>query len=408
MNKRKWLVLFLTLAVVLAGIGAAAKLGRKHQEAIKGEEEPGKKIRVTALKVKEEDIKEQSFLAATVIPRERVKLASKIMAHVEKIYVKEGDRFEKGQLLVNLDRREITAHSAQASAGLEQALKAVRAAEAALEEIAAARKAAEATLANAQASYERTEKLFQAGVATQQDYDNATERLKAAKAQVERINAQEEAIRAQREQALAKVKEAQAGVEATGIQLSYTEILAPFDGYVVQKLVEEGDLVGPGQPVLVVDRPPWRVEAFLNEKYLQDIKVGDTLPVEIDTLGRKVVGRVAEINRAVDPTSRSFEVKIDLPEDAQVKPGMFVRVIMPAGNRKGIVLPEDALVAKYDLHAVYLVDAEGRARLRYVDVGGRVKDGVEILGGLNPGDVVVVKGVEGLSDGTPVEVEYGL
>lgn len=397
---------FLVIIAVVAILVAVAAVWKKDHADIKKDEAGQEKIKVTAIKVKEQTITEASYVTATVIPQERVKLASKIMAHVEKIYVREGDSFHRDQLLVRLDQREIVAHSDQARAGLEQALKAVNAAEAALEDVAAAKKAAEASLANAQSTYERTKKLFQVGAATTQDFDNATERFKATKAQMERLEAQEQALLAQREQAMAKVKEAQAGVEAMAIQLSYAAINAPFDGYVVQKLAEEGDLVGPGQPLLIVDRPPWRVEAAVNEKYLQDIHLGDPLKIKVDTLGQEITGRVAEINPAVDPVSRTFKIKIDLPEKNGAKSGMFARVYLPAGLKKGIVLPEEAIIKKYDFSGVYIVDAEGTAHLRYVEPGKKLKDGIEILSGVNPGESVVIKGAESLADGMQVEVDY--
>lgn len=273
-------------------------------------------------------------------------------------------------------------------------------------EIAAARQAAEASLSNARSTYERLEKLYQAGAASKQDYDNATEHYKAARAQVERLDAQEQALLAQRQQALAKVKEARAGLEAAAIQMGYTEIVAPFAGLVVKKMVEEGDLVGPGQPLLVVDRPPWRVEAAINEQYLPRIHVGDSLKIEVDNLaGQEFAGKVAEINPAVDPMSRTFKIKIDLPDNGGIKPGMFARVYLPVGQRQGIVLPETAIVKKYDLNGVFVVGEDGKAHLRYVEVGRKVDGGQEITAGLKPGEMVVTGGLEGLEDGLPVEVE---
>ncbi|MEW8959756.1 MAG: efflux RND transporter periplasmic adaptor subunit [Moorella sp. (in: firmicutes)] len=398
----KKLLVFISLIIIL--VAAITIIDRK--DANPSRESHGAGIKVKVLRVEEQQLSEKTQVTATVIPYERVNLAAKVMAHVREINVKEGDSFSAGQVLARLDKREIATRTSMAEAGLEQASKAVSAAEAGLREIAAARQAAEASLNNARSTYERTEKLYQAGAASKQDYDNAIEHYKAARAQVERLDAQEQALLAQRQQALAKVKEAQAGLAAANIQMGYTEINAPFTGVVFKKMVEVGDLVGPGQPLLVVDRPPWRVEAALNEQYLPRIHVGDTLKIEVDNLaGQQFVGKVAEINPAVDPMSRTFKIKIDLPDNGGIKPGMFARVYLPIGQRQGIVLPETAIVKKYDLNGVFVVGEDGKAHLRYVEVGRKVDGGQEITGGLKPGEMVVTGGLEGLEDGLPVEVE---
>ena len=390
------------LIIVLAA--AASIMGRNGVSSSREAHAAG--IKVTVFKVEERRVTESARVTATVVPFERVNLAARIMAHVREISVKEGDSFASGQMLARLDHREIATKTSMAEASLEQASKAVSAAEAALQELAAEREAALANLSNAQNKYERAEKLYNAGAASKQDYDNAVEYYKAAKAQIERLDAQEQALLAQHQQALAKVKEAQAGLAAANIQMGYTEINAPFAGVVFKKMVEVGDLVGPGQPLLVVDRPPWRVEAALNEQYLPRIHVGDTLKIEVDNLaGQQFAGRVVEINPAVDPMSRTFKIKIDLPENGGIKPGMFARVYLPVGQRRGIVLPETAVIKKYDLHGVFVVGEDSKAHLRYVEVGRKVDGGLEITAGLKPGEMVITGGLDGLEDGLPVEVE---
>lgn len=398
----KKLLVFISLIIIL--VAAITIIDRK--DANLSRESHGAGIKVKVLRVEEQQLSEKTQVTATVIPYERVNLAAKVMAHVREINVKEGDSFSAGQVLARLDQREIVTQTSMAEAGLEQASKAVSAAEAALKELAAEREAALANLSNAQNKYERAEKLYHAGAASKQDYDNAAEYYTTAKAQIERLDAQEQALLAQRQQALAKVKEAQAALTAANIQMDYTEISAPFAGLVFKKMVEVGDLVGPGQPLLVVDRPPWRVEAALNEQYLPRIHVGDTLKIEVDNLaGQQFAGRVVEINPAVDPMSRTFKIKIDLPENGGIKPGMFARVYLPVGQRRGIVLPETAVIKKYDLHGVFVVGEDSKAHLRYVEVGRKVDGGLEITAGLKPGEMVITGGLDGLEDGLPVEVE---
>jgi len=117
-----------------------------------------------------------------------------------------------------------------------------------------------------------------------------------------------------------------------------------------------------------------------------------------------VDGRVAELIPAADPASRSVIVKLDLPADLPLRSGMFGRARFPAGERKALVVPAAAVVERGQLSSLFVVGADGVARLRLVTLGERHGERVEVLSGLTPGERIVVEGGDGLADGSRVDV----
>jgi multidrug efflux pump subunit AcrA (membrane-fusion protein) len=114
-----------------------------------------------------------------------------------------------------------------------------------------------------------------------------------------------------------------------------------------------------------------------------------------------VDARVAEIGR-VDPASHSFLTKIDLPPSGKLRSGLFGRARLLGARREGLTAPASALIRRGQLTSVYLVDADGRARLRPISPGSASDDRVEVLAGLRDGDVIVIDAPASLTDGTRV------
>lgn len=211
--------------------------------------------------------------------------------------------------------------------------------------------------------------------------------------------------RAQYDAAAADFQVASARRAEAVAMASHTVLRAPFAGVISAKLASIGDTAMPGQPLLVVDDPTaLRLEATVPEIAARTLKVGQTVPVRIDGSIRDLVGTVAEISPAADPTSRTVLAKIDLPTDAALHPGVLGHLLLPspAGRPRSIVVPSASVVRRGQLEEVFIVD-QRRARLRLVKTG-RVNDGsTEILSGLSDGDRVVASDTGELVDGQPVE-----
>jgi RND family efflux transporter MFP subunit len=183
----------------------------------------------------------------------------------------------------------------------------------------------------------------------------------------------------------------------------YTRIAAPFSGVVTAKSVEPGSLAAPGAPLLTVEREgAYRLEASVNESRFPFVKTGETVEISLDSLDRRFSAKVSEIVPAVDAASRSYTVKIDLPELADLRSGMFGRARFAKGERKVLAIPAGALVERGQLQSVFVVE-DGVAHTRLVTTGERGPGGVEALSGLSAGEKMVSPAPAGLTDGARVE-----
>jgi RND family efflux transporter MFP subunit len=180
--------------------------------------------------------------------------------------------------------------------------------------------------------------------------------------------------------------------------LSYAQITAPFDGVVVRKLCDVGDLASPGKSLFVVEQPfEYRLDANVPERY--PVSVGQKMYVVIDATGEKCEGTVGEVVPAADPASRSFLVKINLQCRQGLKTGMFGRAQLMLGERFAMFVPKNAVHERGQLTYVFVADT-GHARMRLVKTGKSYLDAVEILSGLQSGERVIVAGE--VADGQPV------
>lgn len=334
-------------------------------------------------------------------------LSSKIVGEVVAVYVREGARVQKGDPLIDIDARDAQAEVQKGQAGLEEARNAVLEADNAIRAAESARDAAQANLELAQATHERYRRLIGEKAISQQAYDEASAKYRAATAELQRAGDMLSSARTRRDQAESKVAQATADLDNAQVGLSYARLTAPMAGLVTRKHVDVGDQAAPGVPLLELEDPrKYRLEATVDESQLANIHTGMQATVVIDALGNaELPATVADIVPAADTMSRSFLVKLDLPEDDRLRSGMFGKARFAAGEKPVITVPEPALVERGQLTYVYVVGEDNRARMRLVTTGRTYGDRVEVLSGLNDGDRVVVAEAEGLQDGATVRAE---
>lgn len=305
----------------------------------------------------------------TVRSRRQTEIASRILAEIEEIRVQPGDRVQEGDVLVMLDSLDLRTRVEEAEATLRS-----------LDE----------KHSEARTEFERTRNLFAKEATTKQALDLATFRLAETVA---------------RKEAAAK------SLEQARVQLSYATIKAPFGGLVYHRAVDPGDLATPGKSLLAVyDPAQLRLEALIEEQHLWKVKIGDKLTVLLDSLAESFVGSVSEIVPAVDPFTRTGTIKIDLPDQKRIKPGMFGRARVRVRVRQAVVIPRDAAVRRGQLEIVFTVrDGDGsrpaRARMHLVRFGLPIEPDfsrVEVLSGLAPGTRIIVQGARDLYDGSAV------
>lgn len=129
-----------------------------------------------------------------------------------------------------------------------------------------------------------------------------------------------------------------------------------------------------------------------------------SVPVQIDALNRSVSGRLVEIVPSIDPATRSFIAKIDLPAVPGLRAGLFARAAFAAGNREGILVPASSILERGQIRSLYVVEGD-TARLRLVTLGERRDNDREILSGLTDGERVVMAPSTLLADGGRVAIQ---
>jgi RND family efflux transporter MFP subunit len=281
--------------------------------------------------------------------------------------------------------------------GVRQAEQARAEARSALPEVQNAIAAAKAQLDLANATFQRMKTLFDQKSVTNQEFDEASARRNMAEANYEMAAAK----RAQLE---ARIRQAEEAVAQAQVMKSYTEIPAPFAGVVTERKAEPGTLASPGMPLLMIEQTgAYRLEAQVEEAQIAKVRPGGKAVVELEALGKTLELRVGEISPAIDPMSRTFTAKIDLPGFAGLRGGLFGRVHFPVGERMVMLVPVPAVVAQGQLRKVF-VNENGQARARFVTLGATAGDRVEVLSGVAGGDRVVNPAPAGLADGARIEV----
>jgi len=286
----------------------------------------------------------------SVRSRTRAVIESKVSGRIVRMHAVPGRAVEAGDLLMELDVREIRAKVEKARA---VALQTER-------------------------DYERVAGLFKQEALTRAEFENAESRRGVARASV---------------------------VEAEAM-LEYARILAPFRGVVTRRLADVGDLAVPGKPLLELEDPQaLRFEADVPATLAEWVRPAQELSVHLGSgMGvGTVTGTVSEIEPSADSVSRTFRIRLDLPATAEARAGWFGRMSLPLEEVPVTTVPANAIRVQGQMELAWVV-MDGRARLRIVKSGKRLGSDLEVLSGLTAGEVVVVAGQGELREGQAVVV----
>lgn len=293
-----------------------------------------------------EEISINTPVEGTVVARNRAEITTRMMARVTEVTAEVGSRVRQGDVLLRLGTDDIAANRAKAEA-------AVMMATAATDE--AAKQA------------DRMDTLLAQDVVAQVQRDQAHLMLTQAQAQ------------------LAMATATLTEVETAG---SYATIRAPFDGEVVSRHTDLGDVAAPGMPLLVLEETgPREGKLSVPVKAAMTIQTGDL--VQVTTLdGRSSAAPVRVVSSGADPMSKTMEVRVDLPADWPT--GVSVTALISTGATQAITIPASSIVRRGQLTGVRVVTDHGVA-LRWVRLGRSVGAGerVEVLSGLSAGDEIV-------------------
>ena len=280
----------LALLPFLSGCGS--------EPSLKAVTTPVTRMRVETVAVTETDWPSTYEATGTVRARTTATISSKLMGYAREVRAQVGDRVREGQLLVVLDARDLETSVARAEAGREEMKNAVLEADAA---VALSR----SQLDLAQVTFHRMQDLWNKRSITNQEYDEASTRLKAAQSALDMACAR-------RSQLDAKMTQSDQDVRAAGIQRGYSEIIAPFSGTILTKSIDPGTLAVPGAPLFTIEGiGAYRLEVSVEESRLSVARVGETVSVTLDGIDRKFPARIAEIVPCVDAAARTGTVKID-------------------------------------------------------------------------------------------------
>jgi HlyD family secretion protein len=367
-----------------------------------------------------------------IVAHHKIQLGSKVVGKVAWIGVEKGDAVKRGQLLVRLEDQEYRARVNEAQAALLSAEERLRELEngSRPQEIARSRadvSLAEANLRNAQVTLERTERMVKEGLLPQQNLDDARARYDVVKAQVESANKsldlfqvgpREEQIRAQR----ATVKTAQATLAFAQTQLEATEIRAPVDGTILERLVERGEMVttsfvgdrgAKSSVVSLADLNDLQVEIDVSQTDFARLKLGQPAVIVPEAYAeRRYDGVLEEIAPEANRQKATVQVKVKVANpDQYLRPEMNAKVTFLKGPVKfeavapsKILIPRRAVANVGGKQSVYVVK-DGKAAAREIQLGAGNDTTVEVKSGLSVGDVLIVSDLDKIKDGTAVKAK---
>lgn len=351
----------LTPFVIFAG-GLLLWLAGCSRERVGQNTKPEVITNVAVIAAQKTTIPDSLEAVGTVQAAQKTAVASQTTGNIIEIRAHEGDRVQAGQILAAVDDTAPRAAVAQATAALAAARNEVVLAD------------SEFSLAGS--TLARYQQLFDKKSVSPQEFDEI-------KARYESSSARRNLARAEQDRASAALTQAETA-------LSYTRVRAPFTGLITQKLADVGTLATPGMPIFTIeDTRRYRLEASVDENDIGLARIGAQVPVYIDSLGGALAGKVAQIVPAVDPASRTFVVKIDLPFNAWSRAGLFGRAHFSRGSREALLIPRAAVIQRGQLQGVYVVGPDDIASLRYITLGAAFNDQIQVLSGLQAGEKLI-------------------
>lgn len=214
---------------------------------------------------------------------------------------------------------------------------------------------------------------------------------------------------AERDQARANLESATAALAVAEARLAKNRILAPFDGVAGLRMVSPGDYVTVGQDLVSLEAMTMmKVDFRVDQGALPSLHAGQQLQIEVDAYpGTMFSGEVYAIDPRIADATRSIALRARLPNaDGRLRPGQFARVRLVVEQKEAaIVIPERAIFPRGTQQFVFVVDEESRARLREITLGQREPGQAEALAGLKPGEILIVSGIQQLSEGRAVQAK---
>lgn len=380
-KKTKFLILIMIITTLLYGC--------KRTEKVDAEEPPKP---VTIMEATTESYSNDIEISGNVKPAQLIKQGFKVAGVINNVYVKEGDNISEGQTLVSLNPHDyelgvIAAQSQYDSLNLELNSK-----------IQSAVNQAEANVDFIRTQLDRVRRLHEKGaVATK-----TVEELEVALVVAE--NKLQEALDA-KDTSVSQLRQAEAALELAQSRLDDTTLQSPINGTIVKQIAEIGETMAPGYPVFVLGRlDTLEVEVGIPDRLVDHVKKGEKVKMFIHGVDKEVEGVISNIDTTADIETRTFGVKIDIDNpEGDIKPGMIANVVIGMDNISSIMIPIDAVTDDTEGTYVFVYDeATETVSQRIIEVGEVYTDKIQIISGLEDGELIVFQGQYGLLDGEKV------
>jgi len=409
-DAKKGIGLLLSLLIVLGA--SACSLGKA--------EGSGEIIEVKTAAAEKGRAQKTVEVTGSLLPSRTVDIESKLTGRVSSVLCDVGDKVQAGQLLLQVDAKELKAQFEQAAASVEQAeqqagLAKINIETAKLQQETAriAMERAKLEKENAQKNYNRIKTLAEAGVVSQSQLEEAELKLQQAQKQYETAVrqyrlAEKQKASAEKQYAIASgpgIAQAEAAKNVIKAQLDNTRITCPITGIVTNRYINPGELATTGAALLTVaDTSSLKLKGTVKEDVIPYLHLGQKVRIEMDALpGRVYHGRITEIGPLAESTGQLFPVEVAVDNPGQLMPGMTARAVITFKGPEGIVVPLSAVKNEKGKNYVFVIDDRDRVKRKEIKLGFKGDKEAVVLKGIKPGDRVAASNIDLLRDGMRVK-----
>ena len=307
----------------------------------------GQAMSVRYIIVEPETLSSLATSVGTVLSNEEIEVRSEISGKVEKIYFTEGSRVNKNDPLLKVNDEELQARLLSAQYRRELSEREV----------------------------ERQKSLFEKKLVSEREYETSENALSVIKAEIQLIT----------------------------VQINKTEIRAPFDGMMGLRFVSEGSYLSPSTLITTLqDNSTLKIDFSVPEKYAGELRLGDEIRFTIQGSTRVFSGRVYAKAPNIDPTTRTMRVRaLYRNVGGEVRAGSFAHIEIRMRKRTGMTIPSFAVIPELKRHKVFVLQ-NGKAEEKFIEMGTRTEERIEVKSGLLPGDTLITSGILQLRPGMAV------
>jgi len=388
-------VLLLLVALAAAGyfLGYAPRHRREGVLAAESRASSQSLLEVNVAEVRRSSAQTSLVLPGSIEAVTEAPVLARASGYIVKRLVDIGDRVGAGQVLAEIEAPEIDQQIRQAKAQVDQSAAAIQQAQANLVQ-------GQANLQLAEVTKNRWQKLFDKGVVSRQENDTYQAQWAAQQANVDALT---KAVAAAR----SNLGAAEANLARLNDLQSYQTVRAPFAGVITLRNVDVGALVTDGNTLLYRIAQTDRLRTYLNvpQADADSVRPGQTAALVIpDLAGRRFTGIVTRTANALDPSSRTLLVEVQAPSAGVLLPGMYAQVDLAVPRKEPpLVIPGDTLVVRDNVTQAAVVAGDGTVHFQRIQLGRDLGDRLEVLSGLEPGQLLAVNPSDSVREGVKVK-----